>query len=123
MQGKEKMIEQPSLFKAESAAPDIERILLYALGEFQSRGKVLANRELALDRLRGAFKRATEKFGTEAFADEQIVKGLEKLDAKIIKVPNFVAKHPFRVTISAELAERAKTVFNRLLSDDWRNKN
>ena len=101
------MIEQPSLFEAESAAPNVERILLYALGEFQSRGKVLADRELALDRLRGAFKRAAEKFGTEEFADEQIVKGLEKLDAKIIKVPNFVAKHPFRVTIYHSLASRA----------------
>ena len=37
---------------------EVEKILLYALGEFQSRGKVLADRELALDRLRGAFKRA-----------------------------------------------------------------
>jgi len=101
------MIEQPNLFEAESAAPDSERILLYALGEFQSRGKVLAGRELALDRLRGAFKRAAEKFGAEEFADEQIVRGLEKLDAKIIKVPSFVAKHPFRVTISAEISKRA----------------
>ncbi|MBA3600154.1 MAG: hypothetical protein H0W45_02780, partial [Acidobacteria bacterium] len=68
------MIEQPNLFEAESAASDIERILLYALGEFQSRGKVLADRELALDRLRGAFKRAAEKFGMEEFSDEEIAK-------------------------------------------------
>ena len=112
------MIEQPSLFAAVSAAPDSERILLYALGEFQSRGKVLAGRELALDRLRGAFKRAAEKFGAEEFADEQIVRGLEKLDAKIIKVPNFVAKHPFRVTIQSELADAAKKVYQESLSND-----
>ncbi len=105
------MIEQPSLFKTESDAFDIERILLYALGEFQSRGKILADRELALDRLRGAFKRAAEKFGTEEFADEQIVKGLEKLDAKIIKVPTFVAKHPFRVIVYGSLANRAFEFF------------
>jgi len=105
------MIEQPSLFEAESAAPDSERILLYALGEFQSRGKILAGRELALDRLRGAFKRAAEKFGAEEFADEQIVKGLEKLDAKIIQVPSFVAKHPYRITIYEMLATRAFEFF------------
>jgi len=105
------MIEQPSLFEAESAASDIERILLYALGEFQSRGKVLADRELALDRLRGAFKRAAEKFGTEEFTDEQIIKGLQKLDAKIIRVPSFVAKHPFRITVYGSLAIRAFEFF------------
>ncbi len=112
------MIEQPNLFEAESAASDIERILLYALGEFQSRGKVLADRELALDRLRGAFKRAAEKFGMEEFSDEEIAKGLEKLDAKIIKVPNFVAKHPFRVTIQKDLAEQAKQIYQDSLDDD-----
>ncbi len=112
------MIEQPSLFEAESKASDIERILLYALGEFQSRGKVLADRELALDRLRGAFKRAAEKFGMEEFSDEEIAKGLEKLDAKIIKVPNFVAKHPFRVTIQKDLAEQAKQIYQDSLDDD-----
>ncbi len=115
------MIEQPSLFEAESAASDIERILLYALGEFQSRGKILANRELALDRLRGAFKRAAEKFGAEEFSDEEIAKGLEKLNAKIIKVPNFVAKHPFRVTIQKDLAEQAAQVYQDLLNQDLLN--
>ncbi len=115
------MIEQPSLFETESAASDIERILLYALGEFQSRGKVLADRELALDRLRGAFKRAAEKFGTEEFSDEEIAKGLEKLNAKIIKVPNFVAKHPFRVTIQKDLAEQAAQVYQDLLNQDLLN--
>ena len=106
------MIEQPNLFEARTSAPEIERILLYALGEFQSRGKILADRELALDRLRGAFKRAAEKFGTAEFSDEEIAKGLEKLDAKVIKVPNFVAKHPFRVTVNADTSKRAFEVFN-----------
>ena len=86
--------------------------MLFALGEFQSRGKVLADRELALDRLRGAFKRAAAKFGTEEFSDEQIADVLMKLDAKVIKVPNFVAKHPFRVTIYQSLANRASEAFN-----------
>ncbi len=112
------MIKQPNLFEAESSAPEIERILLYALGEFQSRGKVLADRELALDRLRGAFKRAAEKFGTAEFSDEEIAKTLEKLNAKVKKVQNFVAKHPFRVTIQSDLAERAKQIYRDSLKDD-----
>jgi len=115
------MIEQPSLFAAESAASDIERILLYALGEFQSRGKVLADRELALDRLRGAFKRAAEKFGMEEFPDEKIADCLEKLNAKVIKVPNFVAKHPFRVTIQKDLAEKAKQIYQDSLDDEGKH--
>lgn len=104
-------MEQPSLFEAKSSASETERVLLYALGEFQSRGKVLAERELALDRLRGAFKRAAEKFGTEEFSDDEIARGLGKLDAKIVQVPNFVAKHPFRVTIYQTLARRAFEFF------------
>ncbi len=115
------MIEQPSLFEAESAVSDIERILLYALGEFQSRGKVLANRELALDRLRGAFKRAAEKFEVEEFSDEKIADGLEKLNAKVIKVPNFVAKHPFRVTIQKDLAERARQIYQDSLYNEGKH--
>ena len=105
------MSEQPNLFEVNVAAPEIERILLYALGEFQSRGKILAERELALDRLRGAFKRAAERFGAAEFSDEEIAKGLEKLDAKVIKIPNFVAKHPFRVTVNSEVARRAFELF------------
>lgn len=112
------MIEQPNLFEAESTASDVERILLYALGEFQSRGKVLAGRELALDRLRGAFKRAAERFGATEFTDEEIAKGLEKLDAKIVKVPSFVAKHPFRVTVQTDLAEKSKMIYQTHQNND-----
>jgi histone H3/H4 len=115
------MIEQPSLFEAEPAAFDIERILLYALGEFQSRGKVLADRELALDRLRGAFKRAAEKFGANEFSDEKIANALEKLNAKVIKVPNFVAKHPFRVTIQKDLAAQAKQIYRDSLDNEGKH--
>jgi len=108
--------QQPSLFDDKKI--EIEKILLYALGEFQSRGKVLANRELALDRLRGAFKRAAEKFETEEFSDEEIAKNLEKLGSKIIKVPNFVAKHPFRVTIDKNLAEKAAAIYREFVKND-----
>ena len=118
MQSKREMNGQPNLFEIENDAPEIEKILLFALGEFQSRGKVLADRELALDRLRGAFRRASEKFQTEDLADETIVDLLEKMGAKIVRKQSFVAKHPFRVTISTDLAEQAKTVYQESLNDD-----
>ena len=108
-------MNQPTLFETNTENAEIEKVLLYALGDFQSRGKVLADRELALDRLRGAFKRATEKFGIAELSDEQIAETLEKLGAKIVKVQNFVAKHPFRVTISFEIAERARLFYNETL--------
>jgi histone H3/H4 len=110
------MIEQPQLFETMTENVEIEKVLLYALGDFQSRKKVLADRELALDRLRGAFKRATDKFGIAELSDEQIAETLEKLGAKIVKVQSFVAKHPFRVTISIETAERAKQFYSETLT-------
>ena len=111
-------MNQPELFEANTENVQIEHILLYALGEFQSRKKVLAERELALDRLRGAFKRAAEKFGVEELSDEKIAEGLEKLGANVKKVPSFVAKHPFRVTVSSEIAERAKQFYNETLTQE-----
>ena len=86
------MTSQPQLFETETENADIERVLLYALGEFQSRKKVLADRELALDRLRGAFKRAAEKFGVEEFTDAQIAENLETLGAKVVKLQSFIAE-------------------------------
>lgn len=109
---------QPTLFEAGASGVETERVLLYALGDFQSRGKVLAERELALDRLRGAFKRATDKFGMAEFSDEKIADGLLKLGAGVRRVPNFVAKHPFRVTIQNELAARAKEIYQNSSDDD-----
>lgn len=111
-------MNQPTLFEAKTENADIERVLLYALGEFQSRKKVLAERELALDRLRGAFKRAAEKFGIAELSDENIAENLEKLGAKVIKLQSFIAKHPFRVTISIETAERAKRFYNETLTQE-----
>jgi len=111
--------QQPNLFDDKTI--EDEKILLYALGEFQSRGKVLAGRELALDRLRGAFKRAAEKYGREEIADEQLAEGLKKLAVKVVKVPSFVAKHPFRVTVSNDLAERSGHFFNKLKAEEKSN--
>jgi histone H3/H4 len=112
------MSEQPQLFGTAEKNASIESVLLYALGDFQSRGKVLTERELALDRLRGAFKRAAEKFGITELTDEQIAETLEKLGAKIVKVQSFVAKHPFRVTVSNDLADKAKEFYRESLEND-----
>ena len=111
-------MNQPTLFEANAATVEIEKLALYALGEFQSRGKILAERELALDRLRGAFKRASEHFQMAELTDEKITETLEKLGAKVVKVPSFVAKHPFRVTVSLETAERAKRFYNETLTQE-----
>ena len=112
------MTNQPTLFEAEDENAGIEKVLLFALGDFQSRKKVLADRELPLDRLRGAFKRATEKFGIAELSDEQIAEMLEKLGAKIVKVQSFVAKHPFRVTVSNDLAFKANEFYKQTLEND-----
>lgn len=111
-------MEQPNLFDSSRKNVADESVVLYALGEFQSRGKLLANRELALDRLRGAFKRAAEKYGVEEFGDRQIAENLERLGAKIVRVPSFVAKHPFRVTVENELAEKAGEFYKNALEND-----
>lgn len=107
-------MDQPTLFDVKTENADIEKLTLYALGEFQSRGKVLAQRELALDRLRGAFKRAAEKFQTAELSDEQIIASLENLGAKIVELPSFVAKHPFRVTVYDDLAGRSLGVYKEI---------
>ncbi len=104
-------MNQPNLFNLEPQTVETTRVLLYALGEFQSRKKVLADRELPLDRLRGAFKRACEKFDVDEFSDEELAESLEKLGVKVTKLPNFVAKHPFRVIVSNELAETSFEFF------------
>ena len=112
------MTEQPNLFELKAEAPIAEKVLLYALGDFQSRGLTLINRELPLDRLRGAFKRAAEKFDAEELSDEQIAENLGRLGAKIVRVPNYVAKHPFRVTVIENLADKAKVFYRNSLNDE-----
>ncbi len=111
-------MNQPTLFEEHAESGQIEQILLYALGDFQSRGMQLVARELPLDRLLGAFKRAAEHFNTADLSDEQIAEGLEKLGANVKKVPSFVAKHPFRVTVSSEIAERAKHFYSEISTQD-----
>lgn len=102
-------MRQPTFFEKDEteSAFDAERIVLSALGDFQARGKVLVGRELPLDRLRGALRRAADSFGSAELDDEQAVATLGALGARVQRVPAFVAKHPYRVTVPAELAERA----------------
>lgn len=103
-------MRQPNFFDKESSAGVgyAERVVLYALGDFQARGKVLAGRDLPLDRLRGALRRAAEAFGVEELGDEQAAAALGALGASVRRVPVFFAKHPFRVVVPAEVAERAR---------------
>lgn len=102
-------MKQPKLFDERSNAgrDGGERLTLYALGEFQARGKALADRELPLDRLRGALRRASEAFGCGEPDDESAARSFDALGAHVSRVPPFVAKHPYRVTVPTELAERA----------------
>ncbi len=106
-------MRQPTLFEREGSpgTPSAEQVVLYALGDFQSRGKVLAQRELPLDRLRGALRRSAEVFGIDELADEPTVAAFNALGAYVRRVPPFVAKHPFRVTVGEELASRARELY------------
>lgn len=111
-------MNQPTLFESNTEKTQVEEILLFALGEFQERGFELVDRELALDRLLGAVKRASEHFNKSELTDEEIAANLKKLGANVTKVPSFVAKHPFRVIVSQKLADQAKIFFNQQLSNE-----
>jgi hypothetical protein len=99
--------KQPTLFEKSTDGDAAEKVLLYALGDFQRRGFELVGRKLPLDRLLGAFKRGFEHFGAPEISDEKIAARLESLGARIEQVPSYVAKHPFRVTVFEELANRS----------------
>jgi hypothetical protein len=113
-------MRQPTFFDKENkeGERDAERILLYALGDFQERGKVLAERDLPFDRLRGAFRRAAETFGAPELGDETVATALAALGANVRRVPTFFAKHPFRVVVPTPLAERARAFFHETRKTD-----
>jgi hypothetical protein len=111
-------MRQPTFFDKESDRPqgtDAGQVVLRALGDFQSRGKVLAQRDLPLDRLRGALKRAAEALGVDELSDERAVAAFRMLGADVRQVPSFVAKHPFRVTVPADLASRAALAYQEMI--------
>ena len=111
-------MRQPTLFERQSREGAIaeEQIVLYALGDFQARGKILAERDLPLDRLRGALKRACEAYGVEELSDERAVAAFRALGANVRQVPSFVAKHPFRVIVPTELAQHAASVYQEIVA-------
>jgi hypothetical protein len=110
-------MRQPTLFEKRGQSPvDVEQVVLFALGNFQARGKALAQRDLPLDRLRGALRRASEAYDIEELSDEDAVEVLRSLGAEVRQVPSFVAKHPFRVIVSAELAARAQRAYPEILA-------
>lgn len=111
-------MRQSTFFEKPSGqgAIDSEQIVLYALGDFQARGKVLAQRDLPLDRLRGALRRASEAHGIEELSDEDAVAAFRSLGAEVRQVPSFVAKHPFRIIVHVELAERSSLAYQEILA-------
>jgi hypothetical protein len=106
-------MKQTELFaeKKAEAASDPERLVLYAFADFQLRGKALAERELPLDRLRGALRRAAEVFGVAELSDEDAANAIQTLGGRVRRVPPYVAKHPFRVTVPTVLAVRARELY------------
>jgi hypothetical protein len=109
-------MRQPTLFDRQSkqSAVDDERLVLYALGNFQARGKVLAERDLPLDRLRGALRRASETFGVEQLTDEHAVAVFAALGAQVQRRHSFAAKHPYHIIVPTALAERAGRVYEEM---------
>jgi hypothetical protein len=109
-------MRQPTLFEKRSGEVDAGRLVLYALGDFQARGLALAGRDLPLDRLRGALRRSTDAHGVEELSDEEAVAAFRALGAEVRQVPPFVAKHPFRVIVPDELAQRSREAYQEILS-------
>ena len=111
-------MRQPTLFEKRGgqSVVDVEQVVLFALGNFQARGKALAQRDLPLDRLRGALRRASEAYDIEELSDEDAVEVLRALGAGVRQVPSFVAKHPFRVIVPVELADRAQRAYPEILA-------
>ena len=117
-------MRQPTFFDKESdrrQGVDAAQVVLRALGDFQSRGKVLAHRDLPLDRLRGALKRAAEALGVDELSDERAVAAFRALGADVRQVPSFVAKHPFRVIVPEDLATRAALAYQEMIAVEKRS--
>ena len=102
--------QQPGLFDPKTSI-NAEDVLMYALGDFQERGFELAGREIALDRLLGALKRAFLAFDILPLSDQAIADTLRTMGADVIELPQFVAKHPFRVKVPEELGKQCREYF------------
>lgn len=105
---------QLGLFDSAAGVVSLGDAVLFALGEFQSRGHELADRELALDRLRHAIDRSCDKFRLGKPSDEVAAELLEKAGAKVVEIPNYFAKRPYRITVPASLAASALSVYHQM---------
>lgn len=101
---------QPGLFDPKTSFEAAD-VIKYAMGDFQDRGFELAGRELALDRLLGALKRAYSAFDIVPLKDSSVAETLEALGTKVNQLPGFVAKHPYRITVPQELADESLEYF------------
>jgi hypothetical protein len=117
-------MRQPTLFDKPSTGSAIsyDRLVLYALGDFQARGKVLAGRDLPLDRLRGALRRASEAFDVEQLDDESAVAALAALGAQVQRRHSFAAKHPYHVIVPTELARKAERAYEEMTTGEAHQK-
>lgn len=105
---------QLGLFDPPAGAASLPDVVLFALGEFQARGHKLADRELALDRLRYAVDRACDTFRVEPPSDKVLAAVLKDAGAKVVEIPNYFAKRPYRVTVTSALASQALTVYHQI---------
>ena len=103
-------MNQPTLFESTAESEKIDEILLYALGEFQSRGFVVSERELPLDRHLGAFKRAAEHFKDSELTDEQIARQLAQQLNGRERPTRAAAAKPVKAKRSRKNAKSAATV-------------
>lgn len=109
-----KMSPQPTLFESVNPGVTVETIVLFALGDFLARGHQLSGRWLPFDRLRGAFNRASDKLGYDQVRVEEILTQLKQLGAEVIEMPDFMAKWPYRIRVSDQIADRAAKVFTEI---------
>lgn len=112
------MANQPVLFSemrifsgSDLSKSEAETLVLFALGDFKSRGKKLTDRTLPLDRLRGALRRSAQHHKTKEMTDGRVIAILRQLGAQITRLPAYVAKHPYHVSVSHALADRASAFY------------
>ncbi|MEZ5306621.1 MAG: hypothetical protein R2684_05670 [Pyrinomonadaceae bacterium] len=110
MKRRDNTSDQPGLFDANTEFSSLD-VVRFALGDFADRGFELAGRELALDRLMGALKRAYGIFDILPLDDRIVADTLRNLGAEVTEVPDYVAKHPFRFVVPEKVGKDALEFF------------
>ena len=103
------------LFDPGNENVNLDEVVFVALGDFQHRGFELAGRRLALDRLLGAFRRTFERYGIPPLSDDEIAERLGHSGAFVERVPGYVAKHPYRITVPRGLAKSCLEKFESMI--------